>query len=139
MTPDELVLYSLDLAKERDGWVLRVVIDKDGVSLDECEQVSRALSAWLDENDIIPASSYQLEVSTPGFDRPLVTEQDFIRFTGKLIRLDTKTKDESGRKRYAGRISQVENGRLSLYVEKESQTFTLDIENIAKARLEAEF
>ena len=73
-----LELVDLEFVKEGANWYLRVYIDKEGgVSIDDCEAVSRALEAKLDEKDPIE-QAYVLEVSSPGIDRPLKKDADFI-------------------------------------------------------------
>ena len=80
-----LELVDLEFVKEGANWYLRVYIDKEGgVSIDDCEAVSRALEAKLDEKDPIE-QAYVLEVSSPGIDRPLKKDADFIRFQGEII------------------------------------------------------
>ncbi|MDR3239145.1 MAG: ribosome maturation factor RimP [Clostridiales bacterium] len=78
-------LSDLTFIKEGANWVLRIFIDKEGgVTIDDCEQVSRAAEKVLDENDPIE-QSYILEVSSPGLDRPLKREQDFVQYKGRLV------------------------------------------------------
>jgi len=79
----------VEFKKEGSDYVLRVIIDVEddtngGVSIDQCESVSRALSDILDEKDPIP-QAYRLEVSSPGIDRPLKRDKDFERFMGRCI------------------------------------------------------
>lgn len=135
----DIELFDVTFRPERDDMILRIVVDRPGISLDECALVSRGVSEWLDERaEEIPFDQYNLEVSTPGIDRPLRTEADFNRYAGKLCRIETRTKDESGRKRYNGRIESAENGKVVIFAETESQFFTITIQDIAKARLELE-
>ena len=80
-----LELVDLEFVKEGVNWYLRVYIDKDGgVNIDDCELVSRALEAKLDEKDPIE-QAYILEVSSPGIDRPLKKEADFVKYQGEII------------------------------------------------------
>ena len=81
-------LYDVEYVKEGADYFLRIYIDKpDGViSSDDCEKLSRAIDPVLDEADPIQ-SSYYLEVSSVGLDRPLKTEKDFKRFMGSKIEL----------------------------------------------------
>jgi ribosome maturation factor RimP len=91
-------VVDVEFRPERSGWVLRVFVEKAGaahqalstrdaaVSLELCANVSRDLSPALDVVDLIP-HAYQLEVSSPGVERPLRTERDFTRFTGHKARL----------------------------------------------------
>ena len=89
-----LELYKVEYKKEGPDWVLRVYPDKPAdavseyVSIEECEALNRYLSDKLDEADIIDRS-YNLEVSSPGLDRELIKETDFIRFAGRQIEVKT--------------------------------------------------
>lgn len=78
-------LYDIEYLKEGGVWFLRVYIDKEGgISLDECEVFSRALSDVLDEKDPID-KNYYLEVSSPGIERKLKTEEHFKRYMGETV------------------------------------------------------
>ena len=85
-----LCIYEVEYKKEGSDYVLRVILDtaSDGegeyVSIDSCEKVSRALSDMLDESDPIK-EAYMLEVTSPGLDRPLKRDEDFVRFAGRDI------------------------------------------------------
>src|SRR5687768_13551187 len=82
-----LDLIEVQFGREQNGLVLRLFIEGQGpVGFEECERVSRDISAALDVADIIP-KAYQLEVSSPGLDRPLRRERDFERFLGKSARI----------------------------------------------------
>ena len=77
----------VEYVKEGNTWYLRVYIDKEGgITIDDCELVSRALEAKLDETDLIP-DAYVLELSSPGLGRPLKKDKDFVRNEGKEIEL----------------------------------------------------
>ena len=90
----QLEIYKIDYKKEGKNWILRVFLDKPAdsdaeyVSIDECEVVTRYLSEVLDEQDFIDRS-YNLEVSSPGLDRELIKEKDFIRYAGRLVEIKT--------------------------------------------------
>lgn len=136
-----LELFDVTLRSERGGVILRITIDTEkGAGIDDCTEASRAVSAYLDSDEsIIPFDKYNLEVSTPGLERPLRTEADFKRFIGRKCKIVTKDKDEAGRKNYTGVISKAEGGTVTLEVEKESQTFEISIVNVSKANIVAEF
>ena len=99
----KLELVDLEFVKEGANWYLRVYIDKEGgVSIDDCEAVSRELEAKLDTEDPIE-QAYILEVSSPGIDRPLKKEADFEKFSGDII--DIKLyKALDGKKQYQGKL-----------------------------------
>jgi ribosome maturation factor RimP len=116
--------------------VLRVFIDHvDGITLDDCEAVSRQLSGLLDVEDPIPGH-YDLEVSSPGLDRPLFTAEQLQRFTGERarVRLDAMV---DGRRRFDGILRGVDAGRL--HIEADGEVFSLPLEMIDSARLVPEF
>ena len=78
-------LVDVEYVKEGSNWYLRAYIDKEGgISVDDCEVISRRLSDWLDKEDFIE-DSYILEVSSPGLGRPLKKEKDFVRSVGKQV------------------------------------------------------
>ena len=134
-----LKLYDLTLQREKNGRVLRVSLDGD-VTLEKCATISRMLSAWLDEQpeSLIPYDNYQLEVTSPGIDRPLKTQKDFASQLNKLVRIQTKDKDETGRRNYKGRITEVSDTAVTIYTEEESAQFTINIDNVKKANIEIE-
>ena len=108
-----LELVDLEFVKEGVNWYLRVYIDKDGgVNIDDCELVSRALEVKLDEKEPIE-QAYILEVSSPGIDRPLKKDADFVKYQGEII--DVKLyKAQDGSKQYQGRLLGLEDGVLSI-------------------------
>ncbi len=82
-------LVDVEYVKEGSTWYLRAYIDKpDGISIDDCEAVSRRLSDILDEKDYID-EAYILEVSSPGLGRPLKKEKDYKRSLGKEVEIRT--------------------------------------------------
>ena len=91
-------VYDVEFKKEGSDFVLRIIIDKEDdtpISIDECEKVSRALDGILDEKDPI-SEPYMLEVSSPGIDRELKKEKDFIRFMGRDIDIKLYKAKDSG-------------------------------------------
>jgi ribosome maturation factor RimP len=125
-------LWELEFAPRAGGGLLRLYIDSDvGISLDDCERVSRAVSEALDAADPIPGR-YTLEVSSPGLDRVLRTQAHFERFAGQRVRLEMM-QPVDGRKRFAGRLQRVGAGEITL--ELENGAVTLPIDDIHKARL----
>ncbi len=80
-------LVDVEYVKEAGNWYLRAYIDKEGgITVDDCEVISRTLSDWLDEEDFI-ADSYTLEVSSPGLGRPLKKDKDFERSLGEEVEI----------------------------------------------------
>ena len=122
--------------------LLRLFIDKnDGITLDECADVSRELSLILDVEDAI-SSNYTLEVSSPGLDRPLKKQSDYERFTGRLIKIRTyePLPDDKGNKRktFLGKLEGLFDGVVKMTL-AEGQTASIPLDRVAKANLEFEF
>ncbi|MCC5861212.1 MAG: ribosome maturation factor RimP [Gammaproteobacteria bacterium] len=115
----------------RDG-VLRVFIDaEDGITLEDCERVSRQVSAWLDVEDPIPGQ-YRLEVSSPGLDRVLRTPAHFAHFSGEEIKVELAQPLE-GRKRFRGRLEALD-GEV-IVVQVDGVLWRLPLAMIEHARL----
>lgn len=114
--------------------LVRVYIDRAdgaGIGLDDCERASRSIGAVLDAEDPI-GSEYRLEVSSPGFDRPLRTAEHFARFAGSEARIET-TAPIDGRRRFRGRLGPVEGGEVTIEVDR--KVWKLPLAGISKARL----
>jgi ribosome maturation factor RimP len=125
-------LWELEYTMQSGG-LLRLYIDSaEGISVDDCERVSRAVSAAMDEADPI-ASNYTLEVSSPGLDRVLRTREHFARFAGEQVRVETR-QPVGGRKRFVGKLTEVAGGTITLEVD--GGTVSLPVDGIHKARLE---
>ena len=105
--------------------------DARSVGIEDCEAVSREVSAPLDVEDPI-SGHYTLEVSSPGIDRPLFEAAQFARFAGDQAKVGLKL-PQDGRRRLTGRIVSVEGDSVTFDVD--GAAFTVDIENIEKARL----
>ncbi|TDY02576.1 ribosome maturation factor RimP [Thiohalophilus thiocyanatoxydans] len=113
--------------------VVRVFIDsEEGVTLADCEQVSHQISGVLDVEDPI-RGRYNLEVSSPGLDRPLFTPEHYTRFLGEKVKLRLRHAVE-GRRKLAGRIDKVE-GEVVHITDDAGQTYELTMDEIEKANL----
>lgn len=94
-------IYDVEYVKEGSGWYLRAYIDKpEGVNINDCENVSRALSDALDEEDYIP-DAYILEVSSPGLGRTLKKDRHLLKSLGEEVEIKTY-KPIDGQKEFAG-------------------------------------
>ena len=125
-------LVELEYAAGRTSAVVRIFIDQPaGISVDDCERVSRDVAALLDVDDPIP-TAYTLEVSSPGFDRVLRTPGHFERFVGERIYVELRA-PRAGRKRYTGILKTVSAAGIEMEVDK--QTVEVPFGEIAKARL----
>nr|WP_321370827.1 ribosome maturation factor RimP [uncultured Desulfuromusa sp.] len=137
-------LVDIEYQREERGWVLRFFLDKTGgINLDDCAMASREISSLLDVENVI-STAYNLEVSSPGVERPLKKPQDFVRFAGQLIRIKTHDAidpDASGRNRktFVGTLSGFEDGNVLLELEKNSVVVRIDLQQIDKANLKFEF
>jgi len=96
-------LVDVEFIKEGTNWYLRVYIDKPGgIGIDDCQAVSEKISEVLDEKDPIE-QCYYLEVSSPGLERPLKTERDFIKYKGELVEVKL-FKPIDGKKIFEGEL-----------------------------------
>jgi ribosome maturation factor RimP len=125
-------LWELEYSPGRGNGFLRLYIDAEaGITLDDCERVSRAVSEVLDAEDPIPGQ-YTLEVSSPGLERPLRTAQQFGRFAGETVAVETVQAME-GRRRFKGTLVAVGDGTIE--VEVDGRRWTLPLSGIRKAHL----
>src|SRR4051812_9146138 len=109
-------------------------LKESGIGIDDCERVSREVSALLDVEDPIP-SAYTLEVSSPGEDRVLRTRAHFDRFAGSRVHVELKV-SRDGRKRYTGVLTSINDVGVELEVDR--QPVTVRFDEIEKARLAPE-
>jgi len=144
---DDLALELVDLVYQREsrGWVLRFFLDKeDGITLDNCAEASREISAILDVEEVID-TAYNLEVSSPGLDRPLKKPRDFERFAGQLVKVKTVVAidpDERGRKRktFVGTLNGLVDNQVVLTLkEKLAAEVMIPRDQIDSANIEFEF
>jgi ribosome maturation factor RimP len=113
---------------------LRVYIDSEhGISIEDCERVSHQVSGVLEVEDPI-STAYNLEVSSPGFDRPLFKPRDFERFAGNEIKLSMKLPVQ-GRRNFTGLLKGFNDG--DILIEVDGEEYELPLSKMAKARLVA--
>ncbi|MCY1080783.1 ribosome maturation factor RimP [Archangium lansingense] len=135
-----LELLEVEFVREREGWVLRLFIDKPGgrVGLDECSQASRAVDTALDVEDIVP-HEYNLEVSSPGVNRPLKKPVHYERVKGQKVKVKTFGPiGDPPRKNFTGTLTEVAADAIAVDVEG-AGSFRISFKDIAKANLEFEF
>jgi len=134
-------LVDVRYLREPGGAVIRIIIDREapgldigsGVSLEDCTAVSRDASASLDvHDDLLPPGGYRLEVSSPGLERPLVKLTDFERFSGREVKLRTRTPIERQR-RFRGRLLRVVD--QSIEIDQDGKVLLIPHEEIAQANL----
>ena len=130
-------LVDVEYVKEGGNWYLRAYIDKPGgITVDDCEVISRSLSDKLDEEDFIEGA-YILEVSSPGLGRPLKKEKDFVRNMGQVVELRTYRANEK-QKEFRGILDAYDKSSITLEVE-EGEKLVFDRSNVALVRLAFDF
>jgi ribosome maturation factor RimP len=129
-------LVDVEYIKAGKFWTLRVFIDKkQGVTVLDCQKLSREIEDLIEVHELI-SDPYTLEVSSPGLDRPLKSEADFLRNKEKQIQLKTYAPIE-GRKNFSGIVLDVKD-RILLLKDKDD-CLELELANIAQAKLVIEF
>ena len=131
-----LIIWDVTFTKEGADWYLRIFIDKEGgVSIDDCEAVSRPLSDALDEADPIEGS-YTLEVSSAGADRVLKKPEHFARFQGSEVEVRLY-RARDGRKDFVGLLQSWQDGDVVLEVGGQPMSF--EKKEVAQVRLYPRF
>ncbi len=131
-----LELVDIEFRRERQGWVLRIYIDRPGgVTIGDCVRVSEILSDLLDAKDFIH-HAYNLEVSSPGLNRPLRKREDFERFAGDKVKIVLKNPLE-GRKNFTGLLRGLKEDKVLLEIE--GRMWELPLQEIKKAHIKYEF
>jgi len=126
-------LWDVEYLKEAGSWFLRVYIDhKDGISISQCESVSRRLDAVLDEHEDLIPGSYTFEVSSAGAERRLRRPSDFERFAGRLVEVKLY-KPRDGRKAFVGDLAGSNDGGVELEIS--GQRYSFEKAEIASVRL----
>jgi ribosome maturation factor RimP len=143
-------LLKLDLVGGKANALVRIRLDvpeasaAHGVTLDDCSRVSGAVGRLLDGLDLMPWR-YHLEVSSPGMDRPLLRERDFIRFRGSRVRLSLREPMEdpadpaSHRRNFAGRLAGYDPASREVTLETVEGTIRIALDRIERARLDPVF
>mgnify|MGYP001569432515 FL=1 len=127
-------LIDVEYKMEYGRWVLRLFIDKsEGITVDDCGDVSRELGTILDVKNII-THAYNLEVSSPGLDRVLTRENDFLKYKGKKVKIKTK-QPISGRSNFSAVLDDFKEGMV-LLVDSEGKKWEIPFNDIKKAKLE---
>ncbi len=129
-------IYDVEYVKEGGLWFLRVFADKEegGISLDECEAVSRALSEVLDEADPI-SQNYYLEVSSPGVERKLKTAEHFARYAGETVDVGLY-RAVNGSKTLTGVLKGLEEGAVVIETDGGALSFPLKETTYVKLHFE---
>lgn len=139
LTSEGMELILVECLKMRTHWLVRIYMDREGgVTVDDCAQISNQLGDLLDVHDT-PPGPYTLEVSSPGLDRPLDRDQDFLKYRGSRVHLRLAEKIE-GRRDFRGELvgyGDSDDGKV-LVVKVEGKTFRIPRKTVVKANLEYE-
>ena len=140
VTREGFELVEVEWGREGPAWVLRIFVDRPGgVTIDHCQELSRTIEPILDVEDFIEPS-YNLEVSSPGLDRPLRKPADFERFAGQRahVKAFAPIPTESGpRKNWTGTLRGFRDGAVE--IEVDGTLYRVPHASIAKAHLEYDF
>ena len=129
-----LEIWDVKFLKEGSNHILRVFIDKgEGVTLDDCEAMSRAIDEPLDEADPI-AVSYCLEVCSPGIDRELTKDEHLEKFKGDKVKIRLIRPNEDGEKVLTGTLSGFDKANIEIKINEE--TLNIDRKNISHINLD---
>jgi len=129
---DGLELVDVEFNKEGKNWILRIYIDREGgVTLSDCQKVSRLAGDLIEVEEVIEPV-YTLEVSSPGLNRVLKKEKDFLKYSGKKIYVQCHAPMD-GRKKFTGILTGFIN--QSIHLEVDGQHYTIPLNLVAKANL----
>jgi len=132
-----LELILVECLRMKAGWTVRIYMDKEGgVTLDDCAVISDRLGDLLDVHDV-PPGPYTLEVSSPGLDRPLYRDKDYLRYRGEKVNVRVEGKID-GRRHFRGELVDYvdEEGRKVLLVKVGDEVFRIPRTAVVKANLE---
>ncbi len=140
LADNQYELFNIEYVKEGKDWFLRIYIDRlpdaygneQSVGIDDCEKVSRFISDKLDEADLIERN-YYLEVSSPGLDRPLLKESDYIKHQGKLVEVFLY-KALDGKKVISGELAGTTEENI-LIKDENGKIIEISKDKIAKTKL----
>ena len=139
VSAEGLELVNIEYRRQGRGFLLRVDIDKEGgVNLADCELVSHQVSTYLDVEDVVPAE-YELQVSSPGLDRKFYKPSDYVKFTGRLVRVKT-SQPIRGLHVIVGKLKEFDGGKIVVTdpTMKKDPDYEIPMEVIKETRLEVE-
>ena len=129
---EELELVDVEYKKEGKSWVLRIFIDKEGgVTIADCQKVSRLTGDLIDVEETI-TSTYSLEVSSPGLNRVLKREEDFLKFKGRQIYLHSLSPIDN-RKKFNGILTDFKD--QTVFIEVDGEILGIPLRHVGKANL----
>ena len=133
---EQMELVDVECLRMKSRWLVRIYMDKEGgVTLDDCATISNQVGDLLDVHDI-PPGPYNLEVSSPGLDRPLARDKDFIKYRGSKVKIRVNEIIE-GKKNFRGLLVDFlqEGEKKTLIVDEGRKRYHIPRENVAKANL----
>ena len=129
---EELELVDVEYKKEGKSWVLRIFIDKEGgVTIEDCQKVSRLTGDLIDVEETI-TTTYSLEVSSPGLNRVLKREEDFLKFKGRQIYLHSLSPIDN-RKKFNGILTDFKD--QTVFIEVDGEVLGIPLRHVGKANL----
>jgi ribosome maturation factor RimP len=131
-----LELIHVECLKMHTRWIVRLFLDKDGgVTIDDCGSISNQLGDLLDIQDLIKGA-YTLEVSSPGFDRPISRDEDFVKYQGHKVNIKTGIKIEGIKNFHGTLLDYVEDaGQKIVLLDVSGKTYRIPKSEIAKTNL----
>ena len=129
-------LIHVECLKMQSRWIVRLFLDKEnGVTVDDCSTISNQVGDILDVHDLINGQ-YTLEVSSPGFDRPISRDQDFVKYRGSKVKIKARSKIEGIRNFHGSLVDFIEeNGQKVVLIEVSGKNYRIPQAEIVKANL----
>ncbi|TCK04621.1 ribosome maturation factor RimP [Phorcysia thermohydrogeniphila] len=129
-------LVDIEFVREPVGWVLRIYADRPegGITISDCQWISERIGTLLDVEDLIP-HSYNLEVSSPGLDRPLKTRRDFERHKGVVVKIKTHEPMDNQRN-FKGEVVATSERGVTVHDVSRNAEVEIPYENIKSARVD---
>jgi ribosome maturation factor RimP len=134
---EHIELIDVECHKMKSRWLVRIYIDKEGgVTIDDCADISYLVGDLLDVHDI-PPGPYNLEISSPGLDRPLVRDKDFIKYTGSRVKIRV-SKAIDGKRNFRGTLIEYIQAeeKKTIVVDEGGKRYSIPREIVTKANLE---
>jgi len=137
---EKMELVDIECLRMKTRWMVRIYLDKEGgVTLNDCSEISHQMSDILDVHDILPGP-YTLEVSSPGLDRPLARDKDFMKYRGHKVHVRVDEKIEGIRNFRGELIDYLDEGDGKiLIVDVAGKIYRIPRDLVVKAHLEYEF
>jgi ribosome maturation factor RimP len=131
-------LVDVEFVREPVGWVLRIYADRPegGITISDCQWISERIGTLLDVEDLIP-HAYNLEVSSPGLDRPLKTRRDFERHVGMVVKIKTHEPMDNQRN-FKGKVVSTSGRGVTIHDVSRNADVEIPYENIKSARVDVD-